>query len=164
MMGVLLKEDIESVACVSDADILVHRGTLRDLFDFAINHKAIVVPEQFTNRCHCYEKIHSIFEEMEHYKVFRTCLRGVAGAGLTIRTSLFIELGMFATGSLYGGNEASLWNAAMSKNIPVYVDTKNYVTHPVENDLGYQEWKDKCQSELRSGRRGVRSGYYDMSL
>ena len=175
----LVRESVkpEDTICIMDADIQVEHDTLRRLFLWAnAFDQLIVLPEHTGARCHNYEKEYE--KEHDHIEGLLKCPDdvetsigaigvqggvGVAGACMTMKASIFIELGGFDTNSIYGGNEVGLYKKFCERYkdgiICVLVDAKVY--HPEETDRGYQEWKIKCQRDIRRKGQCTRAGYYD---
>ena len=165
--------DPEDTICIMDADIQVEHDTLKRLFLWA-NHfdQFIVLPEHTGSRCHLYEKNHrnirGIVKCPNDIKNTVGAIAvaggvGVAGACMTMKAATFIEAGGFEANSVYGGNEVGLYKKFCERykdgTICVLGDAKVY--HPEETDRGYQEWKIKCQRDIRRKGKCDRPGYYD---
>jgi len=160
----------DDIICVIDSDIQVRQpGTLERLRGFIEKYPdCIIVPEHEGARAHSYKEqdvlgVMQYDPAVPHAVITVNKGNMVAGACMTLKAGLFKSLGGFDETSIYGGNEAGLWRKYSQThpegNICVLVDTK--VFHPEEKDIGYQEFKRRCQREIRLHGKSDRGGYYE---
>jgi len=145
--------------CFADPDLVFSEGCLDKLMSAAIETNSIVVPEHTGYRCHLYKTAKKLG--------MLNCVVGgvgVAGAAMTMKVSLFNEIGGFVENSIYGGNEAGLYRKYFTldgRSEYIYVLQAATVEHLAEADIGYAEWKRSCQNDIRKKGFCHKRGYYD---